>query len=386
MARPKKQTTKKRPAKEAAPPRARQKRAKKGEEEQKSPSEDEKTSPQTETYLEKCIQQRKVDSLVYNVHWPHTDPVELKKNFAFLDVVHSWAGEYADRPDPNLDDLTESQKQTLLKSLHGNCIQDWDWNTLMGHVPERISYMAATFFTEMIVLKDIFSKCVIHPFWYFDGKTGPEDAKKNDFFPAELNHLYEMFLSDDRDAASAWRADTIRLANIPREKTPAPVFGSYNKDRRDDLMSQFASDLLASEPLKWILRELPAEEEKGRHEGLLYCYREAAEAAVALFANQHQVGIDWINFEESNTFDSDSQTTKVVPDCHVLEPGDKKLDGKRILMAFTPNITISYNFDDDAPQQATVCSAHVVVDDNEPMDPEKKTVMDASIVKVKEEK
>lgn len=112
-------------------------------------------------------------------------------SLSFTVNVQSWAIENGKSKPEDVDRLSKTQKQTIISSLAGYCVQE-KWDILMGPLPDLLRETILEIFLETLIYKDIFGKMFMSPFWYLDGKMSPTD-EGDEMFGARLQHLYDRF-------------------------------------------------------------------------------------------------------------------------------------------------------------------------------------------------
>ncbi|GAB1212080.1 hypothetical protein ATERTT37_001207 [Aspergillus terreus] len=222
-----------------------------------------------------------------------------------------------------LEGLPDAQKRLIVSSLKGSLVQD-DLDTTMSLLPNHIRNGFACVLLESVVVQHAFARMFDNPFWYFDGEA------------EQLNQLYRKFIQTSKPRAALWRCDTIRLANSVKHSVADDLtLGQYNQERRDAAVAEFAAEIVSSEPFKLLLKPFAdAEEEAKELEYLARIYKTLADMLVKVFAHPALPRVRWIDDLEV-TFTADLKTM-AASSVHFLDRGDRRLDGRRVLMVRYP--------------------------------------------------
>ncbi|PYI12618.1 hypothetical protein BO78DRAFT_282328, partial [Aspergillus sclerotiicarbonarius CBS 121057] len=245
--------------------------------------------------------------------------------------VKYWTDNYVERNTAALAKLPPDDKQSILRSLEGYCVQDLDWDTFIGSLPYPICNSAPRHIARCMLVKDIIEKFFENPFWYFEGKT-----EQGEEFPQHLQHLFQQFLEANPESATLWKTETVRLANsITKDQAPNTKLGIHTKRRREDAARSFASAMLASLPLRMLLAKREA---SNRDEELVTYYAQAQELAICLGQSCGICEYTNLGRLSSPLFSHRSENMKAHPN-HSLWPDDPRLDGRRILFITQPAVS-----------------------------------------------
>ena len=297
-------------------------------------------------------------------------------------VVHPWVTQFAASEPQGEERLSEEQKKTIISSLKGSCVQE-GWDSLMARLPNLTQELILAVFLETLLLKEIYAGIFEAPFWYFDGKTNAEDQTGDDRFSERLQYLYERYLKStwfpdypcifiliiyafpvaNPYSAAIRRSETTRLANsVNRLQAPNHELEYYHRDRRTAALSSMVDDVLASEPICWLLKKPANEEEENMRRRLLVSiYQKAADISPV-----HAAARGFLEFyrldDLEKTFHEASDTLNAY-NYHFLRKGNTKLDGRRVLLVVQPAIIWRW-FNNDRNCERLICSkAEVVIED-----------------------
>lgn len=259
-----------------------------------------------------------------------------------------------------------------------------DWDVLMQKLPELIRENILDVFLEALIWKDIRAKFFESPFWYYDGKTGPEDKAGDDNFGQRLDYLYERFLESmcaafslrillganqstaNPVSAAVWKRETVRLSNsVHKMQAPNNKFGHYHKECRDGLAGQFVDDTLSSELIRWLLKPLDSEEAKDRRrKELIRIYGVIMDLSIS-----HNAAQGCLEFGRPDvlgqTFHVFSKTMRSHSYHFLRDHGvtpDHRLDGHRVLLVVFPAM-IRTRLGPDPLSESIGARAYVVVED-----------------------
>ncbi|RJE26441.1 hypothetical protein PHISCL_01242 [Aspergillus sclerotialis] len=311
---------------------------------------------------------------------------DLCKNYRHIQTLVSvWAENWAITKQQYIDLLSRDQKQAIIHSLEGSCVQE-DWEVLLSRLPGSVRESITSIFLETLILHKIHIQILEAPFWYLDGKLAPikdgndnsvpdkDDSNKsapdddgNDrdkTFPPRLQYLYARFLKTNPFRAALWKTETIRLANsVDKVQAPNTDFGHYNRKCRIAALPNMVKDLIASYPISLLLRNLSnKEEESARYNEMLRIFKHAADIST-LHAAQRGREEFHRDLEKYETFTQGSDNM-VAHHYHFPDKRDTRLDGRRVLLVVHPAVSIKlYNISVELPNVHT--KAAVVVEDPE---------------------
>jgi hypothetical protein len=105
-------------------------------------------------------------------------------------VAWNWAALYAAEDSTHIAGLSESEKQSIISSMKGYCVQDLDWDTLMNCLPRKIREFCPETFIAIMVTKDLYERCMENSFWYLE--PDPTVDSETDYptsFGEDLNNF-----------------------------------------------------------------------------------------------------------------------------------------------------------------------------------------------------
>ncbi|RAL12747.1 uncharacterized protein BO97DRAFT_451419 [Aspergillus homomorphus CBS 101889] len=183
---------------------------------------------------------------------------------AYLEcLICTWAADYT---ISNFNSLPADRIRGLIASVKDYC------------AVKRFSQMLK----QLIVIKAIYERFHEQPFAYLDGKKGSGEADDPEF-AQKLQYLFKRFYETNPRYAVLWKFHTQRLAN-PATHADAPnlEFGKYHADRREQALGNYADELLDSQPLCWLLKELPvtSDQSERRREAPTNLLREGCELMI----------------------------------------------------------------------------------------------------------
>ncbi|GLA20059.1 hypothetical protein AnigIFM62618_008186 [Aspergillus niger] len=252
-----------------------------------------------------------------------------------------WADNYVKRDTAALAEFSLSEKQSILQSLDGYCVQDLDWDTLVGSLPYPIRTQVPHAIGRTMLVKDIVDKFFENPFWYFEGKTDPIDVEPRTqsslSFAKHLQHLYEQFLIVNPKSASLWKTETVRLANsVNDNQANNTEMGRHTKSRREGLARSFACAMLKHPPFQMLLEN--CEDTAVREAKLVKFYERAERLAISLGSSHGICTYRTLTKLASPLFwRGDLSVTAEYR--HVLMPHQPRLDGHRILLILQPAVS-----------------------------------------------
>ncbi|KAL4875103.1 hypothetical protein BJY04DRAFT_224300 [Aspergillus karnatakaensis] len=148
--------------------------------------------------------------------------------------------------------LSAEQTTALIKRLDGFCVQI-GWEELRSKLPPTALAHFGQVAGELLIYLTVHERLFENPFWYLDGKDGPDDVEDVKFSD-KLNYLFERFYRTSPTFGVLWKSQTQRLANaVEYVHSADPKFGRYNRARHEGAPAGLADDLLRSEPFCWLL-------------------------------------------------------------------------------------------------------------------------------------
>ncbi|OJJ43062.1 hypothetical protein ASPZODRAFT_169645 [Penicilliopsis zonata CBS 506.65] len=316
------------------------------------------------------------------VEWDFFTPDIVGELTRLKYLIQFWAWNWFSE---DLSSLSKTQKRSIIGALQHCCLLE-DWDDLVGRFSSIHRHVTAVVFIEALLWTDIVNKIYDKPFWYFDGKMGPDDKEGDPQMVARLQHLYERYLESTCSiwfpkiltilmttatanplSASTWRSETIRLANSTDiHQARSQKFGEYHRQRRKDVLIPLMEDgHIATELISLLLKPLSQEKEKqARRQELIKVYQMAAEGSVKIHAARGHLKYNWLDSVDK-TFAWESKTLKA----HTLYPEDDddlQLQGCPVLLITTPVISQAW-VDGFFPQEgfSEIMKATAVVAENE---------------------
>ncbi|OJJ73943.1 hypothetical protein ASPBRDRAFT_206103 [Aspergillus brasiliensis CBS 101740] len=276
-----------------------------------------------------------------------------------------WADKYVKRDTAALAEYSPKEKQSILQSLNGYCVQDLDWDTFIESLPYPICTSVPLALAQTMIVKDIIDKFFESPFWYFEGKpdlVGMEPRTEHSLsFAQHLQHLYEQFLIVNPKSASLWKAETVRLANSTNDdQANNTELGLRTKRRREEAARSFASAMLEHPPFQMLLGA--CEDTADREASLVEYYEDAEKLAFGL---GYSHGIcsyrNLTRLPRSSFWRGDPFVTAEY--LHGLRPDQPRLDGHRILFIMQPAVSRIGAFPEGELQEWT--QAVAVIEDGQ---------------------
>ncbi|PYH98707.1 hypothetical protein BO71DRAFT_480207 [Aspergillus ellipticus CBS 707.79] len=179
----------------------------------------------------------------------------------------------------DIDTLPVHQINRLIASARGYCAQ-WEWPTLKRLLPNNAAKEFGHRLGRCILIKTVYEDIFQTPFWYMDGKKGP-DSEEDSEFSQKLQYLFERFYESNPRMAVGWRLQTQRLA-APEDNLQSPnmEFGNYHRPRQEEALERLADGVLVRGPFRWLVKqtEEAAEKSEIRRETILI-FRAAIRAA-----------------------------------------------------------------------------------------------------------
>ncbi|GES58646.1 hypothetical protein ATEIFO6365_0004079700 [Aspergillus terreus] len=298
--------------------------------------------------------------------WAHTGDIDtMVRDFGVLKYsVECWAGGFIISGQEALNSLPDESKRNVIKNLEGWCVQE-DWETLTKPLPGTFRSIGAIVLVETLLMKDLFEKMIgNNPFWYFDGKAGPDDENESENFPIQLEHLYHRFIQTNPFSAGYWRSETIRLSNSVRNsQAPDLTLGQYHQDRVKASVQKFASEFLAREDVQSLLIS-DEKTEQYRSDALLRVYERAAEFSQRMMASPGLpkfYGLEELGQKYSKEC---KLTTLCASNGANIPAHTERLDGQRIMIVKHPALTFTCTDARQSHEDVAVCfEAQIWVED-----------------------
>ncbi|PYH39982.1 uncharacterized protein BO87DRAFT_411889 [Aspergillus neoniger CBS 115656] len=259
-----------------------------------------------------------------------------------------------------------NEKQTILQSLEGYCVQDLDWDTFIESLPYPICEVVPRALAQTMLVKDIVDKFFENPFWYFEGKPDFDDTeapRKSCLSLAEhLQHVYQQFLTVNPKSASLWKTETVRLANsVNGNQADNTELGRHTKSRREESARSSASAMLKHPPFRMLLRK--CEDTVDREATLIKYYERAERLAIDLSCSHGTCTYRNLTRLASPLFQR-GEPWVTADYCHSIRPDEPRLDGHRILFILQPAVSrIRGAFPDGQLEEWTQAAA--VIEDSQ---------------------
>ncbi|KAL4810479.1 hypothetical protein BDV18DRAFT_58050 [Aspergillus unguis] len=298
---------------------------------------------------EEIIEQNEITK---NTHagWCHSPPGEWRMLISMnFEGMGRWGRRYGLSSTEDLLKLSTKQKQELVASLSGYCIQE-DLETIVSGVAPHMRNNLPAWFIQMFLVKDILAKFYANPFWYLQSNTllrearGPEPEKvlqvKSTPLGEELNHLLQRFMKTNPHLATAWRSETVRLCTTYNAWQGADFeLGHELREKRETAVKSMVGDILANKCLQSLLKKgLTASEKKSMVELLEVTYQTAAKTATEV---SHWPC--WVKFHTLDdippAFHHGEDRTEAEW-THMMPLRDDRLDGQRIIGIRSPAVSI----------------------------------------------
>ncbi|PKY05837.1 hypothetical protein P168DRAFT_131367 [Aspergillus campestris IBT 28561] len=272
--------------------------------------------------------------------------------------IRRWVDYFGVENVKDVKHLSDDQKKKIISSLDGWCVQI-PWNSLLNRFPFCVKKDFTKYLLCVLIEKDIVTKMYDNPFWYLDGKKGPDDEEGDETFGQRLKYLLDRFVEADPGDASLLRSDISRLANgtLPCQ-VRSGVWGKYHAERRTRQVEQWAADFIASEPACWLLRQNNTFSEQDRHEILTDIYRWSAEKWAHISSLRGNYNFYQLP-DLGKTFNKESGLVKRAND-HVPPFGDESVEGMRILLVVCGGIRVQWENPDQGDEFYVCAKASVL--------------------------
>ncbi|GKZ22321.1 hypothetical protein AbraIFM66951_007954 [Aspergillus brasiliensis] len=169
--------------------------------------------------------------------------------------VRTWATVWG--KEGSLSHLSDADKQEIIASLDGYCVQD-DWDSIRRNLPPAARVNFAFILVETMLNQFICAKFIDSPFWFLDGKTKATDSDTQSDFHKRFQYVYEKLLSVSRDNAAWWKSIIVGKLNdepcVFNNLPPTPV-GRTTIQHRKTLVKAYTDELMRSRLLKLLLRD-----------------------------------------------------------------------------------------------------------------------------------
>ncbi|KAL4875101.1 hypothetical protein BJY04DRAFT_224298 [Aspergillus karnatakaensis] len=183
--------------------------------------------------------------------WPHG--VSQLTVQSLRTAILSWANRYV---ISDIDQLAPDRIRALIAEANGFCVQI-EWEELRSQLAPNAAGRFGIVLGELLLYLAVNAYFFQNPFWYMDGKKGPDDSDGDPSFSRKFNYLYERFLEGDEAFAILWKSQTQRLLNpTGRRPNANPTIRTQHEKLRNAALPGFADRFLTSEPLCWLLKDL----------------------------------------------------------------------------------------------------------------------------------
>ncbi|GCB19009.1 hypothetical protein AAWM_01894 [Aspergillus awamori] len=209
-------------------------------------------------------------------------PSMMRDMFNKLHVgVMSWTWNWG--RDEKVAHLSEDEKQCIIASLEGQCVQD-DWDSIKALCPLVVRDHMCHVLLEAMLYRFIFATFIESPFWFLDGRIDPTDVEGDPQFPRRFQHLYERLRAASGFGAACLKSSIISESNdmpLLSSMPPDTEIAQVTLDRRKTLINVFTDELLERRVFQLLLRPLDddAEVARRRH-GLHRLLGEAVETII----------------------------------------------------------------------------------------------------------
>ncbi|PWY81925.1 hypothetical protein BO70DRAFT_396710 [Aspergillus heteromorphus CBS 117.55] len=221
------------------------------------------------------------------------------KFFGIFQDAQDWCINNIVDSTADLEGLSPNEKQSIIRGLEGYCVQDLDWDMLIGSFPYPICELAPSFLAAALIVKDWMERFVDNPFWYFTGGSDQKDGQNESpgSVAQAMLHVYQQFLEVNPISGSYWKRESVRLASsVHKSQASSTILGPRAYQNAED----FTFRLHASDGY--------------------FKYRELCRSARLFFDRQ----TPWIKAHDLHSlegFDGDE---------------DSRLDGHRVLLVVSP--------------------------------------------------
>ncbi|GLA80058.1 hypothetical protein AtubIFM56815_000863 [Aspergillus tubingensis] len=277
-----------------------------------------------------------------DIHGWEAIPIEYDQEFKKLFYrAKLWADQWVEMETAALAEFSASEKQTILQSLEGYCVQDLDWDTFIESLPYPTCEVVPRALAQTMLVKDIVDKFFENPFWYFEGKPDFDDTevpRKSCLSLAEhLQHVYQQFLTVNPKSASLWKTETVRLANsVNGNQADNTELGRHTKCRREESARSFASAMLKHPPFRMLLRK--SKDTVDREATLIKYYERAERLAIDLSCSHGTCTYRNLTRLASPLFQR-GEPWVTADYRHSIRPDEPRLDGHRILFILQPAVS-----------------------------------------------
>ncbi|OJZ82475.1 hypothetical protein ASPFODRAFT_64494 [Aspergillus luchuensis CBS 106.47] len=202
-------------------------------------------------------------------------PDLVHENFEFLEsAIQDWA--YSWTRCDSLSDLPQTDKQAIIESLDGYCVQE-DWNTIHALLPPATQEHMGPVLAATMLYQYIFTKFIDSPFWFVDGKISPTDAKGDSQFHQRLQYFYDRFRETDAFNAAWWKSITVTEANSCSMSNICKTKLSKDTNaRRPIILKDLTEELLERRVLQLLLSPLQDEAKITQRNSALHAILESA--------------------------------------------------------------------------------------------------------------
>ncbi|KAL7652881.1 hypothetical protein ACMYSQ_010131 [Aspergillus niger] len=174
-------------------------------------------------------------------------------------AMMSWTWQWSQ--EKGAEHLSNDEKQEIIASLQGQCVQD-DWDSIRALSPPAVRSNMCGVLLQAMFYQFIFATFIESPFWFMDGRIDSTDVEGDPQFLRRFQHLYERLR-----AATGFGAACLKSLIISESNANSPFIGvphdtelaRSNFARRKTLITAFRDELLGRRVFQLLLRPLDDE-------------------------------------------------------------------------------------------------------------------------------
>lgn len=150
------------------------------------------------------------------------DVKDLKSFYwQMANLAAAWADQYL---ITDVAHLPESEIRRLISAANGFCVQ-MDWEELRTLLPPTAASTFGHILGELLIQLDIHERLFQNPFWYMDGKTGPDDQSEDPRFGRKLQYLFDRLYQSRLSTVPQIFSHLAPLLILPQPIRPIACFG-----------------------------------------------------------------------------------------------------------------------------------------------------------------
>ncbi|GLA38146.1 hypothetical protein AnigIFM63309_005152 [Aspergillus niger] len=255
-------------------------------------------------------------------------------------AIYNWT--YTWTRCDSMSDLSRADKQAIVASLDGYCVQE-DWDTIHALLPPATQEHMGPVLAETMLWQYICNKFIDTPFWFVDGKISPTDANGDPQFHQRLQYFYDRFRESDALNAAWWKSITVTEANARSIiDKPSTELSKDTNARRPIILKDLTEELLERQVFQLLLSPLEDEAEITRRNSALQALLESA-ADFIIYTEGGMFGNSNVDrLPDLPAFHYDSET--MTPHSHHFTsywrtPRFAPLAGGRVLIVTRPSLS-----------------------------------------------